>query len=470
MVPAPSPSPSVQKQTIAQTGLTRLQTWLFAFPALPAAFIILPMNIFIPAFYASHTAVTLLQIGTATSLCRVIDALLDPAIGFLSDRSRTRFNGRGTWGIASGVICCVALFFLFQPSSHATILYYGVWAFVLYFGYSLFEIPRSAWSAELGPTPPLRTRINAAIGLFTVAGSLIFWLVPVTLFQFYGTTGFTQGTLRVIVWLYAVLMLPAVICIMRYVPDRPSARTIAPTLRDLARSLKQNRPLALYFLAIALWGVGQGIWFSTTFLFLNDYLRVGSVFPLIMIVFFLSTIVAIPLWGRAERRMERHALWAISMILSALTRPLALLPAPGMHSLPFIMLLTAAGGALSAPANFMPYAILADVIDYDIWKTGTSKSSTLYALNTLITKTALAMGSGAGFIILGWVHYHAGQANHGPPLTGLLLCYTVICSIPQLIAAMIIFYFPIGRRAHTLIRHRLNRRRTDTRIPVRNDP
>ena len=304
----------------------------------------------------------------------------------------------------------------------------------------------------------MRTRINAAIGLFTVAGSLIFWLMPVILFRFYGTTGFTQGTLRVIVWLYAALMLPAVICIKRHVPDRPSARTIAPTLRDLARSLKQNRPLALYFLAIALWGTGQGIWFSTTFLFLNDYLRVGSMFPLIMIVFFLSTIAAIPLWGGAERRMERHVLWAISMILSALTRPLALLPAPGMHSLPFIMLLTAAGGALSAPANFMPYAILADVIDYDIWKTGTSKSSTLYALNTLITKTALAMGSGAGFIILGWVHYHAGQANHGLPLTGLLLCYTVICSIPQLIAAMIIFYFPIGRHAHTLIRHCLNRR------------
>ena len=457
-VMVPVSSRSTNRQSLAQTRLSRLQIWLFAFPALPAAFIILPMNIFIPAFYASHTAVTLLQIGTVTSLCRVIDALLDPAIGFLSDRFHTRFHGRARWGVAGGATCCIGLYFLFQPTPHTTVLYYGVWAFVLYLGYSLFDIPRGAWGAELGATPKLRTRLNVAIGLLTVAGSLTFWLVPVILFRVYGTTGFTQGTFRIIVWLYAALMLPAVVCIMRYIPNRPPARTIPPKPGDLVHSLKHNRPLTLYFLAIALWGTGQGIWFSTTFLFLNDYLRVGSAFPFIMIVFFLSTVIAIPLWGRSERWVERHDLWAISMVLSALARPLALLPAPGMQSLPLIMVITAVGGVLSAPANFVPSAILGDVTDYDIWKTWTNKSSTLYALNTLITKTALAVGSGAGFIILGWAHYHAGQANHGVALAGLFLSYTFICSIPQLIAAVIIFYFPIGRREHTLIRHRLHGR------------
>ncbi|GCE90218.1 xylose-proton symporter [Komagataeibacter diospyri] len=450
---------ALPKTPVARPELTRSQIWLFAFPALPAAFIILPMNIFIPAFYASHTAVTLVQIGTVTSLCRIIDALVDPAIGFMSDSLATRTGGRGIWGVASAIICCIALYFLFQPSAHTTVIYYGLWASVLYLGYSLFEIPRSAWSAELGSRPSLRTRINAVIGLFTVAGSLIFWLVPVILFRVYGTAGFTQGTLSVIVWLYMTLMVPAVLCIMRYIPGRsPEERTCAPTLPDLVHSLKRNRPLTLYFSAIGLWAIGQGIWLSTTYLFLNDHLQVGGAFPVIMIVFFLSTIVAIPLWERSERWLERHDIWAISIILTAVTRPLALLPAPGMQNLPFIMLLAAVGGALSAPANFAPAAVLGDVIDYDIWKTRTNKSGIIYALNTLVTKATLAIGGGAGFIILGWVHYHAGQVNHGFPLTGLLSCYTVLCSIPQLIAAVIIFRFPIGRHAHTLIRHRLHGR------------
>lgn len=444
--------------TPAQSGLTRSQVWLFAFPALPAAFIILPMNIFIPAFYASHTAVSLVQIGTVTSLCRIIDALVDPAIGFMSDSLGARLGGRGMWGVASAIICSIALYFLFQPSPHTTVLYYGLWAFVLYLGYSLFEIPRNAWSAELGSYPSLRTRINAVIGLFTVAGSLIFWLVPVILFRAYGTTGFTQGTLSVIVWLYMALMVPAALCIMRYIPGRPSRRTAAPALRGLVHSLKRNRPLTLYFLAIGLWAIGQGVWLSTTYLFVNDYLQVGGAFPFIMIVFFLSTLVAIPLWERSERWLERHDIWAISIILTAATRPLALLLAPGMQNLPYILLLTAVGGALSAPANFAPAAMLGDVVDYDIWKTWTSRSGIIYALNTLVTKATLALGGGAGFIILGWVHYHAGRMNHGLPLTGLLSCYTVLCSIPQLIATVIIFRFPIGRRAHTLIRHRLHGR------------
>ncbi|GAN95039.1 major facilitator superfamily transporter [Komagataeibacter europaeus NBRC 3261] len=452
MVSAPPKTPA------ARPELTRSQIWLFAFPALPGAFIILPMNIFIPAFYASHTAVTLVQIGTVTSLCRVIDALMDPAIGFMSDSLDNRRGGRGIWGVASAIICCIALYFLFQPSAHTTVLYYGTWAFVLYLGYSLFEIPRNAWSAELGSRPSMRTRINAAVGLSTVAGSLIFWLVPVILFRVYGTTGFTQKTLSIIVWLYMALMVPAALCIMHFIPGGPPGRATAPTWRDLVHSLKRNRPLALYFLAVGLWATGQGIWLSTTYLFLNDYLRVGSAFPFIMIVFFLSTIVAIPLWARSERRLERHGIWAISIVLTAATRPLALLLTPGMQNLPVILLLTALGGALSAPTNFAPAAILGDVVDYDIWKTWTNKSGIIYALNTLITKTTLALGGGAGFIILGWVHYHAGRMNHGLPLTGLLSCYTVLCSIPQLIATTIIFRFPIGRRAHTLIRHRLHGR------------
>lgn len=452
MVSAPSKAPAPHAE------LTRSQIWLFACPALPAAFIILPMNIFIPAFYASHTAVTLVQIGTVTSLCRIVDALVDPAIGFMSDRLGTRMGGHGIWGMASAVICCIALYFLFQPSPHTTILYYGLWAFVLYLGYSLFEIPRNAWSVELGSCPSLRTRINAVVGLFSVAGSLIFWLVPVILFRIYGTAGFTQGTLSVIVWLYMALMLPAAACIIRYIPGRPRGRTATPTLRGLVHTLKRNRPLTLYFLAIGLWATGQGIWLSTTYMFLNDYLQVGGAFPFIMIVFFLSTIVAIPFWERSERWLERHDIWAISIVLTAVTRPLALLPAPGMQHLPSILLLTALGGALSAPANFAPAAILGDVIDYDLWKTWTNRSGIIYALNTLVTKATLATGGGAGFIILGWVHYHAGRMNHGLALTGLLSCYTVVCSIPQLIAAVIIFRFPIGRRAHTLIRHRLQGR------------
>ncbi|MBV1833734.1 MFS transporter [Novacetimonas pomaceti] len=442
----------------ARPELTRWKTWLYAFPALPAAFIILPMNIFIPAFYASHTTVTLLQIGTVTSACRVIDALVDPAIGFMSDRCSARSGGRGIWGVASAVLCCIALYFLFQPSPHTTVLYYGIWAFALYLGYSLFEIPRCAWGAELGSRPSLRTRINATVGLFTIAGSLIFWLVPVILFRFYGTTGFTQGTLSVIVWLYAALMLPAVVCVLRYVPDASSVRTGAPALRGLVRSLTRNRPFVLYLLAVGLWGIGQGIWLSTTFFFLNDYLRVGSAFPFVMIVFFLSTILAIPVWVRLEHWVERHDIWAISIVLTVLTRPLALLPDPGMQNLPVILLLTALGGALSAPANFAPAATLGDVVDYDIWKTWTNRSATLYALNTLVTKATLGIGGGAGFIILGWVHYHAGQVNHGLPLTGLLSCYTVLCGIPQMIAAAIIFRFPIGRQEHALIRHRLHGR------------
>ena len=155
------------------------QLLAFGFPALPHAFIALPLNIVIPAFYATHTEVTLLQIGVFTSASRLLDAFLDPLVGFLSDRFDTPWGKRKPWGVAAGIVCAISLFFLFQPPPTADIMYYGVWSFLLYFGFSLFEIPRSAWSSEISRDYNQRSRINTSVAQINVIGSLVFWVTPI---------------------------------------------------------------------------------------------------------------------------------------------------------------------------------------------------------------------------------------------------------------------------------------------------
>src|SRR5579862_2957897 len=82
------------KEKSASAKLSPLQLLVFGFPALPHSFIALPLYLVIPAFYAAHTAVTLTQIGVFTSSSRVLDAVLDPLVGFLSDRFDTPWGKR----------------------------------------------------------------------------------------------------------------------------------------------------------------------------------------------------------------------------------------------------------------------------------------------------------------------------------------------------------------------------------------
>jgi Na+/melibiose symporter-like transporter len=427
----------------------------FAFPALPHAFVALPLNIVIPAFYATHTAVTLLQIGVFTSASRLLDAFLDPLVGFLSDRTNTRWGKRKPWTLAAGLVCGASLFFLFQPPSGATILYYGFWSFLLYFGFSLFEIPRMAWSSEISRDYKERSRINTAVAQFNVAGSLVFWVTPILLFKFSGTTSITGTSLTAIAWLYLVLMPAGLILAAIMVPKGAKVATQTLRLRDLFASVRLNRPLQHYLLAYGLWGLGQGAALSSTILFLSDRMRLASAFPFLMIALFGTTIVAMPMWSWLAVRMGRHKVWALSLLLSALSRPLVLLIAPGTGALWPILILTCLSGALTAPWNFAPPAMLSDVIDYDLLKSRTNKAGNIFALNTLLVKASMAIGAGGAFAVLDAFHYHAGKFNAGSGETGLLICYILIPSALHLLSAAAGWGFPLDASRQAIIRRRL---------------
>jgi len=432
-----------------------LQLVAFGFPALPHAFIALPLNIVIPAFYATHTAVTLLQIGVFTSASRLLDAFLDPLVGYISDRFETPWGRRKPWGVAAGVVCSISLFFLFQPPPTATITYYGVWSFLLYFGFSLFEIPRSAWSAEINRDYTERSRINTSVAQFNVVGSLVFWLTPIFLSKFTGTTQITGSSLTAIAWLYLLLMPTGLAFAAWIVPRGVPIVTRALRLIDIGKSIVSNRPLMFYLMAYGLWGLGQGASLSTTILFLNDRMGLASLFPFLMIALFATTVLTIPLWMRLVPVLGRHRVWAWSLALSALTRPLVLFVVPGPSATLPILVLTCLNGFLTAPWNFAPPSMLSDVIDYDLWKSRTNKAGNLFALNTLLVKATMAIGAGGAFVVLDAFHYKVGHANTGSGDVGLLICYMAIPGVLHLLAALMGWNFPLDAKRQTVVRRRL---------------
>jgi Na+/melibiose symporter-like transporter len=455
-MPGRSPSTDAPSDAAAGArGLTLPQLLAFGFPALPHAFIALPLNIVIPAFYATHTAVTLLQIGVFTSASRLLDAVLDPLVGFLSDRFETPWGRRKPWGLAAGLVCAVSLFFLFQPPASADIVYYGVWSFSLYFGFSLFEIPRSAWSAEISRDYTERSRINSSVAQFNVIGSLVFWLTPILLWKITGATQITGTSLSAIAWLY-VLLMPAGLALAAWITPK-GAPVVTRALRfvDILKSIIGNRPLGLYLLAYGLWGVGQGASLSTTLLFLDDRMKLAAFFPFLMIALFATTVLVIPLWMRLAARLGRHRVWAISLIASAVTRPLVLLVAPGPTAMWPMLALTCLSAVFMAPWNFAPPSMLSDVIDYDLWKSRTNKAGNLFALNTLLVKASMAIGAGGAFVLLDAFHYQAGKTNSGLPEVGMLLCYMAIPAIFHVAAGVIGWNFPLDEKRQAIVRKRL---------------
>jgi Na+/melibiose symporter-like transporter len=437
---------------------TLLQLILFAFPSLPHSFVALPLNIIIPAYYAAHTSVSLLQIASVTTLSRVLDAFLDPTIGYLSDRTRSPLGRRKPWVLAGALVCAVSIFFLFRPAPSANFVYYGVWSFLLYFGFTLFEIPRNTWTAEITRDYFQRARINTYVAGFNIVGSLVFWVMPLALVGITGTTAITGTSLSGIAILYAGLMPVAIILAVIFVPSGRKLAERLATLRELFHSLRNNKPLWSYNSLLAAWGLGQGAFLSVIVIFLSDYMNMGADFPFLMIAYFAVSAAALPLWQKLIARYGKHRVWAVSMALDVSLRPLILLIPIFGGGLFALIAVSSIGAFLNSPANICPGAVLGDVVDYDLMKTNVNKAGNIFAFNTLLVKATMAAGAGLAFTMLDRFHYRVGHANTAHANMGLIICYLVFPAIMYFIAATIAWRFPIDAARHSIIRRRIERR------------
>lgn len=441
-----------------EPDVSRLQMILFGLPSLPHAFIAMPLAIVIPTFYAANTSVTLAAIALVTSLTRIADAVTDPLIGYLSDRTRSPLGPRKPWILVATLLCAVSIFFLFQPPADASFVYYALWSFLLYFGFTLFEIPRNAWGAELSRQYVARARIMGWVSIFSIAGSLVFWLVPIGMSYFTGSTELGAPSLTVIAWLYALLMPLGVVLAVLFVPSGPGGQDAPPTLAQILASLRGNGLLHRYSGIVGSWGLGQGAYLAVILIFLSDYLQMAAIFPFVMIGFFAIQILSMPFWVKVIARYGKHRVWAFSMAADVAIRPLVLLLEPGMESLYPMLALSALGAFLNAPANVTPGAMLGDIVDYGTLKHGANNAGNYFALNALLVKATMALGVGLAFFTLDGFDYQVGGPNTAYANTGLFIAYLGIPAVMYFLAACFAWTFPLNARRHDIVRRRIARR------------
>lgn len=440
----------------------RLPTWqllVFGFPAMPHAFVALPLYSILPTYYAANTAVTLAAIGGIAALSRIFDALNDPIIGYLSDRTKTRWGSRKPWIVAAILFCAASIVQLFQPPPDATIVYFAIWSTVLYTGFTMFEIPRSAWSSELSRDYRERSRITMYVALFNIAGSATFYAVPIVMsFLALGDGRIDGSTLGIIALIYIIVLPVSLLLCVWLVPQGQDVATKQPTFRVVIASLWKSMPLLRYCVIITAWGLGQGALMSTVFIFQTDYMGFETEFVYIMLTLFVFQICALPLWSEILKRVDRHRLWCACIAATALTTPLILLFPRGPESLVPALILVALKGVLMAPQNFLPTAVLSDVIDYDTMKTGANKAANFFAFQNIVIKIAMAVGGALAFFILDLAGYRVGQENSAEADTGLLIAYMAVPIAFHVLMLALCWNFPIDSRRHAIIKRRLQSR------------
>ncbi len=438
------------------TRASNQQVFLYALPGITIAFINLPASMILPTFYVEHTAATLTGVGIVNLLRWWFDAATDPVVGYLSDRTKTRWGRRKPWLVVGAVISSIAIFQLFRPPPDAGNLFYGGWLCGVYLGFTIFSISHLAWGSELAVGYSDRARISTFYSVTTAVGSVLFWVLPMLLAPFTGSSEIGPPVVNGIAWVFIILMPLFAVLALAFVPRGQDLAPRAPQpLRQTVSDLKFNKPLWRYVVAQAIWGVGQGMFLSVIFIFMRDYLQLGEQFPILMIWFFLVQTVSMPVWNRLMNRYSKHRCWAFSWAMYSLIQPLVLLFEPGAAIFWPAMVLVTITAFINAASYIAPMALLGDIADYGILKSGSNNTGNYFAIQTLLQKATMGIGAGLSFPLLAVFGYEIAGDNSGAALVGLFLAYIVIPAVTSVIAAMVLWNFPIDSRRHGIIRRRL---------------
>lgn len=421
----------------------------YAAPALPLAVLLLPTYIFLPAHYAS-IGLPLGTISLVLLLARLWDGVTDPLAGLLSDRTHSRYGRRKPWIAAGLPLTCLSLWFLLVPPVGAGPAHLLGWSMALYLGWTLMVVPLTAWGAELSGDYHQRTRINGFREAAGVLGTLVALVLPFA--AGVGAAGQEGEALRLLALLLLVMLPIATLAALAFVPDR--AMQTPPKARPGSwRLILANGPFRRLLLAYVINGMANGLPAQLFLFFVQHRLGDGDRAGLLLLCYFASGLLAVPLWLGLSKYFGKDRVWRWAMLWNIGWFLPVFWLGPGDSGL-FLLVCVMTGLSLGADL-ILPSAMQADVVDLDTAQGGGERTGLFFAFWGLATKLATALAAlGLGAAAL--FGFDPGLAqNDANALAGLTLLYAGLPIALKLVAIALLWRWPLDRAAQSALRERI---------------
>ncbi|WP_210525865.1 MFS transporter [Pantoea ananatis] len=398
---------------------------------------------FLTFFYTDVFGLTPALVGTLFMVLRVFDAVSDPVMGVIADRTHSRWGRFRPWqfwvAVPLGLIG--ALTFTVPAVSMDMKI---VWAFATYLllsvSYTAINVP---YCALINTMTTRHTEVLACQSwrfvLCGVAGFLVSvglpWLVAV-LGKGNAALGYQSG-----VGILCALAVVMFLCCFFWVRERVPLDSLGKfTLREHLAGLRKNDQLLLMlvmsFLLINVFNIrGGGYMYFITYVLQGSTAFTSLFFTMVTLASIVGSVIVNPLSRRIDT--VRLYYWT-NLVLAALAVMMWFLPVgPSWQILWLVVILS--NGIILGFTLPLHFALMAFADDYGEWKNGVRSSGMNFAFNLFFIKLAWASSAVIISLLFVIVAYKPGIGNqtaaslHGitatetllPALFHLLLAFTI---------------------------------------------
>jgi GPH family glycoside/pentoside/hexuronide:cation symporter len=404
----------------------------------PLALLELPLFVLLPTFYAERLGVDLTLVGAVLFFTRLVDAVVDPAVGLWLDRRPAAVTYRRSilWALPVLALGFAALFLPPQAvrdsGGGGLAAWLAIASVVIFLAYSLVSIAYQAWGARLGAGRVDRVRVTAWREGFGLVGVLL----AASLLQ--------PDRVGWLVLLFAAGAAVSAFAIGRAPPPSIAAPvTGSPpgplTAQALAawRSVGASRPFRWMLGAFMLNGIATAIPATLVLFYVGDVLGVPERAPLFLIAYFLAAAIGMPAWVRIARVAGLRNAWLLGMAMAVFAFVWAFGLGRG-DTTAFLVVCLLTGFALGADLA-VPPALLATVLAAD--DAPRSSDGTFFGVWSLATKINLAAAAGLALPVLDLLGYAPGSpAGDTTPLSAT---YALLPSALKLAAGAVLWAAPL---------------------------
>ncbi len=392
--------------------------------------------------------------GTAFLVGKIWDACIDPAIGYLSDRTRSRMGRRKPW-MLGGAIALFFLMILMYTNPHIkSQLWLFVWLIAIYCllvaAFSAINITYGALTPELTRDYHGRTVLTAFRMSFAIVGTFIgFGLVLPLVGAFKNVdTGWTAMG-AIIGAVITVTALITIIIVKEPARAEKEAGTQQGFFKTYAATLK-NKPFVLALFGYALHVTGMSVvQGALTYYFKYIYEGRGS-FELAAACLLVPSLLFIPVWTVLSKRIDKKRCYNLGMgLVAAAVLAIFLFAADlGPVSMYFIM---AVAGIGFSTHYVMPYAIIPDVVELDYAQSGIRREGAFYGIWNFVFQ----VGQGFALFLNGWIlaafGYVANAAQTDFSKLGIRLLVGPAAAVFFIVGIVILSFYPISRKYYETV-------------------
>lgn len=412
-------------------------------------------------FYTDVFHLNIAFIGTLFFVARLIDAIMDPVMGVICDKTRTKWGRFRPYILFMPILLAVLNVLCFSvPNASDTLK--TIYAFATYIllgvSYSAVNIPYGAMIPTMTQDTDERSNLASFRSAFALLGTLAVSVATLPLVKAIGGTDSSSKGFVLTAAMYSVIILPIFYLVFRNTKEVvPAPERVKLKLKDLLKVVFGNKPLVLLMISSLLFCTSFFTRQSVTiyyFSYVSGNENLTSVFlGVSSLVLLVGVAFAAPLSARLGSKKNTMVLGfavpAVTFVAMFFANP---------QNITVLLILAIIGSAFLGLVFVMLWSMIADTIEYAEWKTGIRADGVIYSSASFMQKLASAISGWLIAFTLSAVGYIPNVVQSNGAKSGINIMMSLGPGIIMLVSLIPLFYYDLDRKKFNSIMDELRAR------------